>query len=124
MAGENEHTTTEREAVDTASALFGVLEWHKGPANGGKGTAGTASDGTPRWWSDERLIIVIETNMGREIAIVDIDCDVDDFSVKDASTGDDYDAWTPDSWAWWAKLTDRNLPPDVPGSSDGEEKAL
>lgn len=102
------------EAVDPASALLGVpLEWHKGPASGGSGTAETASDGTPQWYDGDRLIILIETNHGQEIAVVDIDCDEHYFSAKDASSGDEYDAWGPESWSWWAKLTPRHLPPNA-----------
>lgn len=102
------------EAVGLVSSdLFGAsLEWRKGPAEDGEGTAGKNDEGVPQWYDGDRLLIVIETNNGREIAVVDICADENDFSVKDASSGDEYDAWSPESWSWWAKLTKHNLPPN------------
>jgi endonuclease YncB( thermonuclease family) len=97
-------------AVD---AGFGVtLQWHKGPAEGGQGSAGKNEDGVPQWWDGDRLLIIVETSEGREIAVVDINADEDYFDVRDASTGDTYDAWGPECWSWWAKLTKHNLPPN------------
>ena len=94
--------------------LFGAsLEWHKGPAEAGAGTAETNDEGLPQWYSGDRLLIIIETNRGREIAVVDIDADEHYFRVTDASSGDIYDAWQPEDWSWWAKLTKHNLPPNV-----------
>lgn len=94
--------------------LFGAsLEWHKGPAEDGEGTAGKNEDGVPQWWDGDRLLIIIETNNGREIAVVDISADEDAFDVRDASSGYTYDAWGPECWSWWAKLTKHNLPPNV-----------
>ncbi len=87
------------------------LDWRKGPANGGEGTAGTNDEGIPQWYDGDRLLIVIETNKGREVAVVDIDCDEHYFNVKDASSGDAYDAWEPKDWSWWAKLDKGSLPP-------------
>lgn len=87
------------------------LEWHPGPANGGVGTAGE-KNGVSQWWDGDILLIIVETNSGREFAVVHISADGDDyFEVRDASTGDDYDAWSPDEWSWWAKLDEKNLPP-------------
>ncbi len=88
----------------------GTIIWHKGPALGGTGTA-PCEEGKPRWYDGDTLTIIIDTNNGREIAVVNICADEDFFSVTDASSGDTYDAWEPESWAWWAKLEDKNLPP-------------
>lgn len=96
------------------------LEWHKGPAEGGQGTAAKNEDGVPQWWDGDRLLIIVETDNGREIAVVDISADEDYFCVRDASTGDTYDAWGPGCWSWWAKLTEHNLPPNVPSQPRGE----
>jgi hypothetical protein len=87
------------------------LEWHEGPARGGLGTAGKNADGVAQWFNGDRLLLIIDTNKGREIAVVDISADEDVFDVHDASTGDLFDAWEPHSWSWWAKLDKRNLPP-------------
>lgn len=113
-------STTETEASRTA-ALVGTgdlfcasLEWHKGPAEGGQGTAGKNEDGVPQWYDGDRLLIIVETNEGREIAVVDISADEDYFDVRDASSGDTYDAWGPECWSWWAKLDKRNTPPALP----------
>lgn len=88
----------------------GFLDWHKGPAEGGHGTAGTNDEGVPQWYDGDRLLIIIETNKGREMAIVDISCDEHFFRTTDASSGDAYDAWDPSVWSWWAKLDKHNLP--------------
>lgn len=98
------------QAVATGDLFCAPLEWHKGPAEGGQGTAGKNEDGVPQWWDGDRLLIIVETNQGREIAVVDISADEDYFDVRDASTGDTYDAWGPECWSWWAKLTRHNLP--------------
>lgn len=86
------------------------IEWIKGPALGGEGTAGKNEEGVPQWYDGDRLLILIETNKGREIAVVDLDCDEHYFNVTDASSGDVYDAWEPSSWSWYAKLNSKNLP--------------
>ncbi len=65
-----------------------ILAWHKGPAGGGEGTAGKDENGAPLFYNDDRLLLIIETNKGREIAVVDIDCDEDYFDVRDAPTGE------------------------------------
>jgi endonuclease YncB( thermonuclease family) len=99
-------------AAVTGSA-HATLSWQKGPANGGVGTAGERG-GVSQWYDGDLLLIIVETNSGREIAVVGISCDEDWFSVTDKSTGDEYDAWAPEQWAWWARLTD--LPPIEPNN--------
>lgn len=90
-----------------------TLEWHPGPAQGGGGTAGKDANGVSSWYNGDRLMIIIDTNKGREVAVVDIDCDEDYFRVNDAGSGESYDAWGPYDWLWWAELTDKNMPPTV-----------
>jgi endonuclease YncB( thermonuclease family) len=101
----------ERPALRSGDLFVGSLEWHKGPAEGGVGTAGANDDGVPQWWDGDRLLIVVETGDGREIAVVDISADEEYFDVRDASTGDTYDAWGPECWSWWARLDEKNTPP-------------
>lgn len=93
------------------SIFIGQLEWHEGPARGGQGTSGSDEDGYSRWYDGDRLMIIVETNVGRQMAIVDIDADEHYFRVTDASTEDSYDAWGPEDWSWWARLDKKNLPP-------------
>ena len=88
------------------SACLGAF-WNRGPAQGGSGTQGPASDKYPGgiWGSDDRLFIAVELKSGMiEIAAVWIDCDEDYFTVYDLSTGDTYDAWGPEDWSWWAYI--------------------
>lgn len=80
------------------------IEWHKGPALGGEGTAGKNDEGVPQWYNGDLLLIKVETTERTELAVVRIHADEDYFSVDDASTGDTYDAWGPECWYWWAKL--------------------
>lgn len=87
---------------------IGPLIWHKTEEHGGP--AGRREDGAPLFHNGDRLLLIIETNAGREMAVVDIDCDEDYFRVTDASSGDAFDAWGPDSWTWWAKLDKSNCP--------------
>ena len=92
------------------SGFTTTLKWHEGPARGGVGTAGVSDDGIPQWYDGDTLIIVIETNQGRAYGIVSLSCDEHYFRVIDASTGDEYDSWGPESWSWWAKFDTKNLP--------------
>jgi hypothetical protein len=82
------------------------LTWHH--ISEGIGTAGKDDDGKPLWFDGDRVLVIVETNIGREIAAVRIDCDVHFFHVYD-SDEDDF-GWMPDSWEWWAKLDKTNLP--------------
>lgn len=120
-------TAPEPEQIKVVAAgddLFGAsLEWHKGPAEGGVGTAETNDEGLTQWYNGDRLLIIIETNRGREIAVVDIDADEECFLVTDASSGDTYDAWAPEDWSWWAKLTKHNLPPNDRSQPHAEDNA-
>jgi len=84
------------------------IKWEKGPAKGGQGTAGT-EDGFARWYDGDELMIVVETNHSREIAIVTISCDSEHFSVNDQN-GESYYEWSPEDWAYWAKLEDISIP--------------
>jgi hypothetical protein len=103
---------TETPATELTFPTFPTaLTWHKGPASGGVGTAGSREDGTSLWWDGDLLLILVETNSGRETALVSISCDEHYFSVIDANTGDAYGDWGPESWSWWAKLESVNLPP-------------
>lgn len=126
-----EYNRTES-ALAAATARCGeldakTLKWHKGPALGGEGTAGKNDEGVPQWYDGDRLLIIVETTGDDEMAIVDIIADEDLFQVKDATTGDTYDAWEPAQWSWWAKFNKHNLPsaaarPDAPLPSAGKEK--
>lgn len=121
-----------RSALAAATARCGELEaktlkWHKGPALGGEGTAGKNDEGVPQWYDGDRLLIIVEMTSGDEMAIVDIIADEDLFQVKDATTGDTYDAWEPAQWSWWAKFNKHNLPgvaarPDAENANDRFER--
>ena len=107
--------------VGTGDLFCASLEWHKGPAENGEGTAGKDEEtGAPLFYNGDRLLLIIETNKGREIAVVDIDCDEDYFRVTAASSGDDFDAWGPEAWSWWAKLDKRNTPPALSQNNDSQ----
>jgi hypothetical protein len=86
------------------------IEWRKGPAQGGEGTAGKNEAGVPQWYDGDHLMIIVEVKNDRtgdehrEIAVVYLNADEDLFEVRDASTHDIYDAWGPESWSWYAKL--------------------
>lgn len=94
-------------------SAFAAGPWQKGPANGGVGTAGEKG-GVSQWYDGDLLMIVVETTRGREIAVVRISCDEDWFSVTDTSTGEEYDAWDPEQWAWWALINE--APPLKPNA--------
>jgi hypothetical protein len=100
------------------------LEWHKGPALGGGGTAGI-EDGVAQWYSGDRIMIIIERDEGRAYAVVDIDCDEHYFRVLDAASGDTFEAGDPSSWSWWAKLDKKNLPPVLvsPASKENPDRS-
>ena len=85
------------------------LDWHKGPAEGGTGTAPDAKDGKDMWWDGDTLLVIVETNKCREIVVLNVSADEDDFSVTDCY-GDYYSDWGPECWSWWAKLDKNNLP--------------
>ena len=92
-------------------ALLGVnLQWHKGPAEGGTGTAGK-EDGVDMWWDGDLLVIVVGTTNDREIALVSVNADEDQLSLTCHNTGDSYDAWSLSDVSWWAKLDSKTLPP-------------
>ena len=46
--------------VGSTDLFCAVLQWHKGPAEGGTGTAGKDDQGRDRWWDGDRLLV--ETN--------------------------------------------------------------
>lgn len=125
-----ERANAAESALAAATARCGELEakglkWNKGPALGGEGTAGKNDEGIPQWYDGDRLLIIVETTGDDEMAIVDIVADEDLFQVKDATTGDTYDAWEPAQWSWWAKFNKHNLPsaaarPDAPLPSAGK----
>jgi hypothetical protein len=104
------------------TTTIGPLIWNAGPPQGGGGTAGKDDNGAALFYNGDRLLLIIDTNHGREMAVIDIDCDEDYFRVTDASTGDNFDAWGPESWEWWAVLDKKNLPP-LPKSAVGEPSA-
>lgn len=79
------------------------IEWNKGPARGGQGTAGK-----DLWWDGDTLLVIVETNDGRDIDVVSVQADEHCLSLQD-SNGDIY-GWEPSDIAWWAKLEDANLP--------------
>ena len=107
--------------VATGPLFCASLEWHKGPALGGEGTAGKDEEtGAPLWWNNDCLLIVVETNSGRELAIVNIDCDEDYWRVTEATTGEDYGDWGPECWAWWTYIR-KSLPPQNNKTCHGPE---
>jgi hypothetical protein len=89
-----------------------ILIWCAGPANGGGGTAGTLY-GVPQWHDGETVIAIIETVSGREFVTLKVHADGDHFSFKDTTTGKDFGAWSDSEFAWWAKLTSFNTPPEI-----------
>lgn len=74
------------------------LEWHRGPALGGEGTAGKRG-----WWDGDRLIIIVDTAKGREVAIVNVSADEGHATMRYDMEGSVCD-WSVDSISWWAKL--------------------
>lgn len=117
---QNDSQQVTQSGLPVTDGFCASLEWHRGPAEGGTGTAGRCEEtGKHLWWNGDRLLVVVETNQGREIAVVDIEADEDYFNVRDASTGETYDAWEPESWSWWAKLTKRNLPQNANDETAG-----
>lgn len=89
-----------------------TITWMPGRAQGGGGTAGKdEANGAPLFFNGDRLLLIIETDLGREMAVVDIDCDEDYFRVTEVTSGEGFDTWGPESWSWWAKLDKTTLPP-------------
>jgi hypothetical protein len=105
MTNDSQQTPAPPELGAASGSALAAGPWHKGPANGGQGTAGERN-GVAQWWDGDLLLIVVETNSGRDIAAVRISCDVHFFSVTDVSTGDEYSDWMPDQWAWWARISE------------------
>jgi hypothetical protein len=103
-----------------------ALTWHKGPALGGVGTAGE-DNGVAQWYDGDHLIIIVDVKNQRtgdeyrETAVVYLNADEDVFEVRDASTHDIYDAWSPEAWSWWAKL-DGKYPEDAALAADTAAK--
>lgn len=89
-------------ALNTPAAT--LLEWHKGV----EGTAGKDEEGVAQWYDGDRLLVIVETNQGREISVVHISCDDDFFSLTD-SNGEAW-GWEITDIEWWALLDKRNLP--------------
>lgn len=81
------------------------LTWHRGTD---EGTAGKDKDGKALWWDGDCLLVIVETNKGREIATVRISCDDEMFELYD-SNGDVF-PWELSDISWWAKLDKTNLP--------------
>lgn len=86
--------------------MTATLNWVKGPALGGVGTAGI-KDGVPQWRDGDMLLVLVETNHGDELHVFYISCDEGFFSVED-SYGDC--PWEPECWSWYAVLKDSDLP--------------
>ena len=101
----------ENESLEKRVAELGGagIVWHEGPAEGGKGTAPNTEDGKARWYDGDTVLVIIETNQGREIVVLHISADEDCFSVSDCY-GDEYSDWGPEDWSWWAKLDEKSLP--------------
>lgn len=80
------------------------LEWHRGPANGGEGSAGG-----DQWYDGHRLLVVVDTNGGeREYALVTVEADgYADLMIAEDEPWD----WGVQDVSWWAKVEDRHLPP-------------
>jgi hypothetical protein len=94
--------------MDADNQTPAALEWHKGPAEGGTGTAGKDDKGHDLWWDGDCLLVIVETNHGREVSVIHITSDEETFSISD-SNGDLW-GWDTTDISWWAKLDKRNLP--------------
>ena len=92
------------DAADFSPATCSALEWKKGPALGGEGTAGGD------WWNDgDWLIIVVDTVGKRRVFMVRVSCDVDYFGLYDQY--DDYfDDYSIEDVSWYAVLDTKHLP--------------
>jgi len=93
---------------ESSELLRTPLEWHKGTD---EGTAGKDDLGVAQWYDGDTLLAIVETNQGREISVVNISADEDNFSLED-SNGDIW-GWDIDDIAWWALLDKHNLPKTV-----------
>jgi hypothetical protein len=107
---ENETNAAPIVPPTSASGCSAALVWMRGPANGGGGTAGII-DGVPNWWDGDLLLVVVETNAGRDVSAVRVSADGPHLSFVNAGTGDDDFGWGSEDIAWWAKL-DGCLPPN------------
>ena len=87
----------------TPTFLTQNLEWKKGPALGGPGTAGVNASGISQWWDGDMLLIAVETNSGVEIYLVVIYADDECFDVRTPG-GDSFSEWDPESWSYYAVL--------------------
>jgi len=97
----------EGNAGDLSSPICSQLYWNKGPANGGGGTAGGSSDDS-RWWDGDTLLVIVETNSGRDVALIHVSADEGCLSFQD-SNGDSW-GWQHHDISWWAKIEEGSLP--------------
>ena len=90
------------------------IDWKRGPAQGGGGTAGKR-DGCPIWRDGDLLLIVVNTIGGGSVFLCrvnsDGDEDWDQLSFVDPETGDEYFGYYEDDIDWFAVIDETNLPP-------------
>ena len=96
--------------ASSGACCSAFLMWVRGPANGGGGTAGI-KDGVPNWWDGDLLLVVVETNVGRDVSAVRVSADGPHLSFVNAGTGEDDFGWGSEDISWWAKL-DGCIPPN------------
>ena len=116
MQNDNGNVASEKASHATPGASYAPtdcsasLEWIRGPANGGGGTAGII-DGVPNWWDGDLLLVIVETNSGRDVSAVRVSADGPYLSFLNPSTGEYDFGWDSEDIAWWAKI-DECLPPN------------
>lgn len=108
-------STQNESPVKSAPLFCGKLEWHH--ISEGIGTAGKDESGVPQWWDGDLVLVIVETNRGRDIAVVRISCDEHYFHAYEQNDNDEF-GWMPDQWEWWAKLDKSNFP--SPQNAGGE----
>ena len=93
-------------------ACSAELVWHAGPANDGGGTAGIR-DGIPWWQDGDLLLIIVDTNKGPNVSLLQVNADGDQLSFLDPETLDDNFGWTDREISWWARI-EKSLPQNEP----------
>lgn len=91
----------------------GRLEWNIGPARGGRGTRGKDEHGRSLWSDGDKLAVLVELSSGEiEQYFLFISCDEHFFSVTDQD-GNEFCAWSPDDWSYWALLDESFYPAEL-----------
>lgn len=79
-----------------------ILQWHKGPARDGSGTAET-KDGIHYWADGDLLLIIVETNSEPETAVVRVSADGLGVDLSCSITGDCFGRIA-EEISWWARI--------------------